>query len=486
MGIETGELFRQEMSVCRDDPVHFISQWCYTCDPRDRRVWPLDPFPKQEAFVRWLQERERTQTDGLADKSRDMGVTWFCSAYALQGWLFRSAFSCGFGSRKLELVDTLGDLDSIFEKVRFMLYSLPAWMLPEGFRRVAHDKEGVLVNPANGSSIKGEGGNNIGRGGRSSIYFVDEAAYIERPESIERSLAENTNCRIDVSTPNGPGNPFATKRFSGKVSVFTLHWKDDPRKGEEWYAEKKRTKDPVTVAQEIDIDYSASVEGICIPAVWVRAAVELKLPMGAPIVAGLDIAEFGADRCVLIPRAGPFVLPPVDWGQCNTTETAHRAREIAQKQEAKTVWFDVGGVGAGIRGTWDSSEQRLPFDAVAVNAGESPTLTRWPDGKTSKERFVNLRAEMWWTLRARFERTWEHVNDLAVHPLEDLISIPNHPQLIAELSLPLYHRKDNGKVQVESKKAMRERGIKSPDFADALCLAFCPVVRREAMAAMLS
>jgi hypothetical protein len=198
-------------------------------------------------------------------------------------------------------------------------------------------------------------------------------------------------------------------------------------------------------------------------------------------VAGLDIGEEGPDLTVLMPRAGPVVLPPISWGRCNTTETAWRARDEAVRVGARTVNYDVGGVGVGVRGPWDSAEKNLPFEAEAVNAGEAPTGNRWPDGRTSKELFLNLRAELWWALRRRFEKTYEHVEGKAKHPPEDMISIPDHPELIAQLSWPLHCRTDTGKIKVESKADMRKRGLKSPDFADALCLA-CHAVHKLGLA----
>src|SRR5262249_29852206 len=157
-------------------------------------------------------------------------------------------------------------------------------------------------NPANGATITGEGGDQIGRGGRASVYFVDEAAFLERPRSGERALSQTTRVRIDVSTHNGPGTPFYAKRFGGKGAVLVMDWKDGPRKNHTetradgttvypWYEEQKRRYDPVTVAQEIDRDPHASVENITIPAAWVRAAVGLRLPAGDVPVAGLDVAE---------------------------------------------------------------------------------------------------------------------------------------------------------------------------------------------------
>jgi phage terminase large subunit len=406
-------------------------------------------------------------------------VSWLCCAYALHGWLFRPGYQVGFGSRKLEYVDVKGDPKSIFEKIRLLLAHLPTWMLPPGWRPEKHSAYCRLLNPATGATITGEGGDNIGRGGRSAVYFVDEAAYLERPQLVDRALSQNTRVRIDVSTPNGPGNPFAEKRFSGRVPVFTFHWRDDPRKGEGWYAEQKRRFDPVTVAQEIDIDYTASVEGITIPAAWVRAAVNLDLPAGAETVAGLDVAEDGKNRNVFLARRGPVVLPPVSWSQCNTTETAHRAREEAVKVGAAVVCYDCVGVGAGVRGTFESCEGKLPFRPHAVNVGAAASEAVWPDGKTSRERFLNLRAELWWLLRCRFEKAYEFREKGVPHPPEDMISIPDHPQLIAELSQPLHRRTETGKIKLEGKDEMRRRGVASPDYGDALALSFARGPRRK-------
>jgi phage terminase large subunit len=129
----------------------------------------------------------------------------------------------------------------------------------------------------------------------------------------------------------------------------------------------------------------------------------------------------------------------------------------------------------------------LGFTARAINVGDPPTDARWPDGKTSKERFRNLRAELWWKLRERFEKTFAYVmyisgDDNGInYPVDELISIPEHSELIAQLSLPLYFYTDTGKIQIESKKDMQKRGVSSPDFADALVLAFAISARRTVL-----
>jgi phage terminase large subunit len=464
-----------ELLLCRQRIDHWINHWVLTFDPREGGVLPFDLFAKQLEFLAWLQEREQCQEYGLVEKSRDQGATWLSCAYATHGLLFRPGFTAGFGSLKREEVDEIGNINTILEKCRFILHNIPQrWMLPKSFRHREHASLFRIVNKKNDSIITGEGGDDMGRGGRSSIFFVDEAARLPRSQLVEAALSQTTRCRIDISTPNGVGNAFYRKRFGGHVKVFILDWHDDPRKDQAWYAEQCKRFDAVTVAQEIDRDYSASIEGIAIPALWVRAAIDLipRAEAHGPIVVGFDVAEEGKDLSVVIARQGPMVHEPTQWGQVNTTEGAWRAREFAAKQGASEVVYDSGGAGAGIKGTWDSSETPLGFLVTPVNFGGEATLNVWPDGRTAKEKFRNLRAEMWWNLRARFERAFEFREKGISHPFEDMISIPNHPQLIAELSSVLVEHTETGKIQLESKKAMKNRGVKSPDYGDALALAF--------------
>lgn len=486
----TNPLNRQaiEIESCRRDIFYWLDNYVWTYDPRDVNTrFRLKPYPRQVDFVNWLKDREAKQEGGLVEKCRDAGATWFCCAYVVHSWLYRQGFAAGFGSRKLELVDQLGNPDTIFEKIRFVLRNLPAWMLPQGFKWSDHDNLGRIINPANYASITGEGGDNIGRGGRKTIYLFDEAAYAEHPELIERSLSATTRVRIDVSTPNGAGNPFYQKRFSGRVPVFIFDWKQDPRKNKTetlddgtiiypWYKAEKNRLDPVTLAQEVDRDYAASMAGVAIPAAWVRASIGLQLPRGAPTCAGLDIGteSEGADPSVWVPRYGPVIGMPTAWKSL-TTDTAHRAVELTDQQGMPALNYDVPGVGEGVKGTTLRMEHKPRCRVEPINTGSKPSDTVWPDGRRSKEKFLNLRAELWWLMRARFERTYEHVTNGVDHAPEDMISLPEDcPELAAELSLPKVERMENGKIQIESKKKMRSRGVASPNHADALALCFVP------------
>lgn len=256
------ELREGILEACRQDPVTFINDWCWTHDPRNAgtplpTTVPFDLFPKQEELVRWFQERARTGSRGVIEKCRAMGATWVACGYALHQWLFVPGWTGAFGSRKLELVDSLGDLDSIIEKIRFMLRRLPEWMRPR--LRAADDARCQLRNPETGAIITGEAGDNMGRGGRATFYFLDEFAHVEHQEAVDNAVSDNADCIIMASTPNGADNHFYATRHSGRASVFTLRWSDHPEKDAAWYAWQKATRDARSLAQEVDIDYKASV-----------------------------------------------------------------------------------------------------------------------------------------------------------------------------------------------------------------------------------
>jgi len=111
-----------------------------------------------------------------------------------------------------------------------------------------------------------------------------------------------------VSTPHGMANPFAEKRHSGMVKVFTFHWRDDPRKDDEWYAKQCNELDAITIAQEIDINYQASVEGVLIPSEWAQAAIGAHRKLGIEPTGkrsgSLDVADEGKDKNAFVSAHG--------------------------------------------------------------------------------------------------------------------------------------------------------------------------------------
>lgn len=481
------------MQLLAQDPVTFVNDWCWTNDPRNTGTSvPTDmPFalrPRQVEFIHWLETREEKQEYGLVEKSRDEGLTWLICAYMLHHWLFIPGFSGALGSRKQELVDKLGDLDTIFEKIRYLLERLPAWMKPAGFNNRLHNLHLRLINPSNGARITGEGGDNMGRGGRNSLYYIDEWAFVDRAEKVNAAVSNNSNVVIKGSTPAGVGNVMYEERFSDRFEVFTFHWRDNPAKNQfimangkkyfPWYETMRARLDPVSFAQEVDISYTASADNIVIPAEWVQAAINLELEPGNVTASGLDVAGSGKDGTVYAHRKGGLVtrVVPITVGE---EQQSSAAKDLCLEDETSVLIYDRLGVGSNITATLKRDERNLPFRVVGVSNADTPSDRIFEDQPKVKasERFANAAAENWWALRLRFQRTYQVVNGLAEHPDEDLISIPNDAVTIAQLSQATFDKNSKDKIRVDK----RGGGTKSPDRAEAILYAFAsiPTPRRR-------
>jgi hypothetical protein len=442
----------------KDHPAAFISDWGVTFDPRLVELGleataPFMLFSKQEEFVDWVIAKWRGRQDAVVEKSRDMGVSWLCVAVAVWMWTFHPGAVVGFGSRKEDYVDKIGDPASLFWKVRMFIGLLPPEFRPAGYDEKKHAPFMRVLNPISGAAIVGEAGDNIGRGNRTSLYFVDEAAFLEHPDAVDAALSQTTNCRIDVSTPNGEGNPFWRKRFGGKLPVFTFDWRDDPRKDADWYARQVAKLDPVVVAQEIDRNYSASVsnafiDGAVVSTAMSRGPADIK-PMG-PLRVGVDVARFGDDKTVLTFRRGRVVTRISSWGKTDLMSTAGRVKQEVQTYvrgaqcHLEQIAVDTIGLGAGVA---DALRGWFTSPGLVVDVDSSRRLD---DGEN-----YNLRARMWADMRDWLE----------------IASLPNDQDLRADLTALRYSYRQ-GLLLLEAKDDAKKRGIKSPDRADSLALTF--------------
>jgi phage terminase large subunit len=237
----------------------------------------------------------------------------------------------------------------------------------------------------------------------------------------------------------------------------------------------------VTVAQELDINYTASVEGVYIPSQWVTACIDAHLRIEGmtadflPSWAGLDVATEGSNKTVLIVRAGGVVLSIQEWQGTDTTQTSFRVHDYMVTEGIELLTFDADGVGAGVAGTLASIADKPYWVEVFHGAGSPNEHLYWEgEKKTSKQKFANKRAEAWGLVRERIKKTYEVVSGIKEHPADELISIPNDGELITQLSQPVVKYNASGKILLESKQDLRKRGLSSPDKADALALAFYP------------
>lgn len=502
-------------------PIDFIEHWCVTYDPRNRddpdndkappKVMPFMLFYRQREFIDCLYECWRNRQNILTEKCRDMGATWECCAFAAWMWRFHSESAIGFGSRKEEYVDKKGDLKAIFPKIRMMIEWWPDFVQPAGFVMERDATYMKIINPENGSIITGEAGDNLGRGGRTSIFFKDESAHYERPELIEAALGDNTDVQIDISSVNGTNNVFYRKRQAGQIwhadhaipkgvtRIFIFDWRDHPMKTQEWYNERRARAEAEGLlhifAQEIERNYAAAIERIIIQPDWVEASVDAHKKLGLASfgekIAGQDLADEGGDKNALVIAHGIIVRYAEHWGG-DPGQAAQRAIPECVEYGVREIYYDSIGVGAGfkveinnMRGKVDDRGKSSFPQHMAVmpwNAGARPVdpedniIPGDSHSPTNEEQYASLKSQSWFRLRSRFYKTFRAVRHGEQYPVHELISLdstlPRLHELKNELSQAQFKKSDaTGKTIVDKKP----EGARSPNLADALVMCFNPV-----------
>lgn len=511
----TASIVEDMKAVYREYPAQMIVDWGVTVDPRNLEIglpaiMPFILFPRQVEFIDDVIAHWRGRKDLLVEKSRDMGISWCAVGLASVLCLLFDDMAIGFGSRKAELVDKLGDPKSLLYKARQFIKYVPR-EFRGGWDERKHSKEMQIDFPATRSVIGGEAGDAIGRGDRKSIYFVDEAAHLEHPETVDAALSNTTNCRVEMSSVAGMSNPFAQRRHAGKVDVFTFHWRQDPRKGEAWYAEMADKLDPVVLAQEVDINYSASVEGVIIPSLWVQASVDAHIKLGIEITGArtgaLDVADRGMDKNAFAVRQGILLEHIEQWSGTDSGDlyaSTARAFRLCDDYRLPAFCYDADGMGAGVRGDarvlngqrlteqqltpQPLNGQRLKSQQIRVTAfrgsasGEAlyrpNDFVKGADGKPldrrNKDYYANYKAQSYLHLRFRFQQTYRAVVKGMTVDHDDIISLNGQmkdlPRVMVELSQPVYDQNNAGKMLVDK----QPDGVASPNEADAVMMVFAP------------
>ena len=267
--------------------------------------------------------------------------------------------------------------------------------------------------------------------------------------------------------------------------MFSFHWRSDPRKNDAWYEKQKQNLDPVTLAQEVDMDYAASVEGVIIPSAWIQSAVDAHIKLGIKPTGVLkmawDVADEGRDSNALTGRHGILLQHAVLWSGVNgdilesTRKAFHECDELGGY---RILDYDADGLGAGARGDAKLvNSQRDRFSQIAVHpfrgsaAVDNPT-GQMVIGRYNEDFFYNRKAQSWWALRMRFQATHRAVTgEVSEFNPDGLISIdsklPLISQLVLELAQPTYRRDENsGKILVNK----TPDGTKSPNLADSVMI----------------
>ena len=93
-------------------------------------------------------------------------------------------------------------------------------------------------------------------------------------------------------------------------------------------------------------------------------------------------------------------------------------------------------------------------------------------GRKNEDYFANMKAQAWWGLRTRFQKTYQAVVEKKPINLDEIISIPSalplRQKLVLELSQPTFSISAAGKILVDK----APDGTRSPNLADALMIRY--------------
>ena len=291
------------------------------------------------------------------------------------------------------------------------------------------------------------------------LLLADEASGISPNvfEAASGSMSGHNATTVLTGNPTRNTGFFFDTHNRLRDDWYTMHVScvDSPRVADDFVEDMKKRYSEDSPAYHVRVlgNFPPSEEDTVIPVALIESAMnnDIKVHEDTPAIWGLDVARQGSDSSVLAKRQGPIIHPLTVWRNLDLMQLtgAVKAEYDAIDNPAKRpveIIVDSNGFGAGVL----DRLRELDLPARGLNVSERAL---------QKETYLNLRAELWFKVKS-----WLEGMD---------VKLPRDDALWAELAAPRYHFTSSGKMQVESKEAMKKRGVASPDRADAvaLCLA---------------
>jgi hypothetical protein len=166
-----------------------------------------------------------------------------------------------------------------------------------------------------------------------------------------------------------------------------------------------------------------------------------------PLYLSADVARYGEDVSIILPRKGLKLFPWETHDNLNTISLGGHINQTYQELDADGLSIDEIGVGAGVT-DWLQKHGHLKCFGINV-AMKSSNISKYD----------RLRDELWIAMR-----------DKCVSHLYDIPDTEEGEELCNELASPMYDFNVHGGYKIESKREMKARGVMSPNIADAVGL----------------
>ena len=296
------------------------------------------------------------------------------------------------------------------------------------------------------------------------LIIVDEASGVPDPVYVplEGAMTQEDNIVILIGNMTRNSGYFYDTHFNQAIARdwCRLHW--DSRKSSNVSASM-----PEYFARKYGVDsnvYRIRVEGnpplqddtSLIP-LWAAEQCigkELEVAEDEPLYLGVDVARYGDDASIILPRRGLLIYPWEEFRKLNTIDLGGFINQTYQELDASGCAIDVIGVGAGVA---DWLEKRRMKNLYQVNVANA---------SSNLEKFDRLRDELWCRVRDNCILGLYSFPEIKVNGETETLG----QKLANELACVRYKFNAHGGIKVESKKEMKARGVDSPNIADALGL----------------
>ena len=247
------------------------------------------------------------------EKSRQLWLSWIICWIFLYWFLFHGHKYTMITMTQDE-IDKSWDIDSLFEKLRYMIRLLPQWMLPDWLSKevwTEYNKSMSISHPSGTSGITGKTWwkPDAGRWGTRNAVFLDEMASLTYARQINMSVGSSSPCVIYNSTPKWEFNEFYEMRKKAmlwEIEWLRYHWTEHPfynDKWHEWYCKGKSTE---AIAQELEIDYNVAIKWRVYPNFkpiengWDVMFWDYEYNPNYPIYFSIDNSHWGSDPHAII------------------------------------------------------------------------------------------------------------------------------------------------------------------------------------------
>lgn len=306
------------------------------------------------------------------------------------------------------------------------------------------------------------------------LVIADEASGIKDDilETLLGTITGEVNKLLFISNPTRTSGVYYNAFHQNRAMFNCIHVNSEKsirvdRENIEMLAKSYGTDSNVYKVRVLG-EFPTQEDDVFIPMEWVERATVKEIDIVEKeqveiIKIGVDVARFGDDESAIIPNINNSIDTIFTYKHNKTTTLTGKIINLVKdyyKSYLKAKIFiivDEIGVGGGVidlLGELLETEYKYLADRVEVIACNVSRPSR-------SKKYADMTTFLWGTVRTLLEN--------------EEIKVPNDNDLIGQISSRKYEVLSNGKLQVESKKKMKARGLKSPDRADALVLACIPI-----------